>query len=334
MQRDSHGIPFAANTGSSQATSSRTPRASRLGTGVGKDNGLDSNFNESGTGLFNSNSWTERADYTINEKMHAFERFSRFWDTLSGAVMFGAAGGPGFGIGNYGGNSNGANDSLASGMDIAISPKLLTDFRLGYYRYNVIDTKHDQGTEFANTLGIPGINIGGNITSGSPGFNITNLPGGSGGTNGTVYGDGLNVNRCNCPLTEREDQFQIVNNWTMIKGNHTFKVGADLRYGRNLRVPSDNDRAGLLNFNVGPTSNPDKQYRRSWICHLHAGRRNQLQPLRLHLHQRQGIPEAHLLLRTGHLARNQEPDPEPRPSLGTLLPRDRQRCRATDPCLI
>ncbi len=227
-----------------------------LGTGVGDVNGLDKNFNEPGTGLFNSNQWTERVDYTINDKMHAFERFSRFWDTLSGKVMFGAAGGPGFGIGNYGGNSNGANDSLASGMDIAISPKLLTDFRLGYYRYNVIDTKHDQGTEFADTLGIPGINIGGNITSGSPGFNVTNLPGGGGGTNGTVYGDGLNINRCNCPLTEREDQFQIVNNWTRVIGNHTVKVGADLRYGRNLRVPSDNDRAGLLNFNVGPTQNP------------------------------------------------------------------------------
>jgi hypothetical protein len=171
--------------------------------------------------------------------------------------MFGAAGGPGFGINNYGGNSNGANDSLASGMDIAVTPKLLTDFRLGYYRYNVIDTKHDQGTNFASdTLKIPGINIGGNITSGSPGFNITNLPGGSGGTNGTVYGDGLNVNRCNCPLTEREDQFQIVNNWTRIIGNHSVKVGADLRYGRNLRVPSDNDRAGLLNFAPGPTENP------------------------------------------------------------------------------
>ena len=40
-------------------------------------------------------------------------------------------------------------------------------------------------------------------------------------------------------------------------GNHAFKVGADLRYGRNLRVPSDNDRAGLLNFNAGPTANPN-----------------------------------------------------------------------------
>jgi hypothetical protein len=230
-----------------------------LGTGIGKDNGLDTNFSQSGTGLFNSNSWTERADYTINEKMHAFERFSRFWDTLSGSVMFGSAGGPGFGIGNYGGNSNGANDSLASGMDIAISPKLLTDFRLGYYRYNVIDTKHDQGTTFATTLGIPGINTSDSITSGAPGFVITNLPNGGGGTQGTVYGDGLNVNRCNCPLTEREDQFQIVNNWTMVRGNHTFKVGADLRYGRNLRVPSDSDRAGQLNFNVGPTSAPFDQ---------------------------------------------------------------------------
>jgi Carboxypeptidase regulatory-like domain/TonB dependent receptor len=228
-----------------------------LGTGInGSVNGLDENFKESGTGLFNSNQWTERVDFTINEKMHAFERFSRFWDTLSGAVMFGAAGGPGFGINNYGGNSNGANDSLASGMDIALSPKLLTDFRLGYYRYNVIDTKHDQGTNFATTLGIPGINIGGPITSGAPGFVLDNLPGGGGGTNGTVFGDGLNINRCNCPLTEREDQFQIVNNWTRVVGNHSIKVGADLRYGRNLRVPSDNDRAGQLNFKAASTEDP------------------------------------------------------------------------------
>jgi hypothetical protein len=221
--------------------------------GPGGVGGLDSNFHKSGTGLFNSNQWTVRGDYTLNEKAHAFARFSRFTDILSGGVMFGAAGGPGFGIGNYGGNSNGANDSLASGMDIALTPKLLTDFRLGYYRYNVIDTKHDAGSSFANTLGIPGINLGTAFTSGAPGFFIGTVPGGS---SQPLYGDGLNVNRCNCPLTEREDQGQIVNNWTMIKGNHTLKVGADLRYGRNLRVPSDNDRDGLLNFGSGPTENP------------------------------------------------------------------------------
>jgi outer membrane receptor protein involved in Fe transport len=223
------------------------------GTGTGN---LDKNYNGSGTGLFNSNQWTERVDFSLNDKTHLFERASRFTDTLSGAVMFGAAGGPGFGINNYGGNSVGANDSDVTGADVAISPTLLTDVRLGYVRYNVIDSKHDQGTNFAQQLGIPGINLGSAILSGSPGFFIQNVPNGGGGTqNQPVLGDGLNVNRCNCPLIEREDQFQIVNNWTKIIKNHTFKVGIDLRYGRNLRVPSDQDRDGLLYFYGGPTSN-------------------------------------------------------------------------------
>ena len=227
--------PFAPNVGGSFASNNT--------------NFIGNNYSANGTGLFNSNAWVTREDYTFNEKMHAFARFSRFWDTLSGKVMFGDAGGPGFGIGGYGGNSNGANDSLATGMDIAISPKLITDFRLGYYRYNVIDTKYDQGVEFANTLGIPGINTGSNFTSGAPGFNI------GGGEASSLIGGGLNINRCNCPLTEREDQFQIVNNWTKIAGNHSIKLGVDLRYGRNLRVPSDTDRAGLMTFNAAPTSN-------------------------------------------------------------------------------
>jgi hypothetical protein len=210
---------------------------------------INNNFSETGTGIFNSNSWTVRGDYTLNEKAHAFARFSRFWDTLSGTVMFGAAGGPGFGIGGYGGNSKGANDSLASGMDIAISPKLLTDFRLGYYRYNVIDSKYDSGTEFATQMGIPGINTGSSFTSGAPGWEINNP-----NVSTTLIGGGLGINRCNCPLTEREDQYQIVNNWTRVMGNHTIKVGVDLRYGRNLRVPSDTDRAGQMNFTTGPTA--------------------------------------------------------------------------------
>lgn len=215
---------------------------------------LDSNFSETGTGLFNSNQWTERVDFTLNDKTHLFERFSRFTDTLTGKVMFGAAGGPGFGINNYGGNSTGANDSDVAGADVAISPTLLTDLRLGYLRYNIIDNKHDEGTQFAQQLGIPGINTGPSILSGSPGFFIDNVPGGGGGTQGSpVFGDGLNVNRCNCPLIEREDQFQIVNNWTKIIKNHSIKLGVDLRYGRNLRVPSDNDRDGLLYFHTGPT---------------------------------------------------------------------------------
>jgi len=217
--------------------------------------GLGSNYSAGGTGLFNSDMWVVRVDDTISQKMNAFVRFSRWTNVLSGAQMFdtnnSGGGGPGFGIGGYGGQSSSADDSLAAGTDYVFSPTLIADLRLGYLRYNIADQKNDQATEFANTLGIPGINLGTAITGGSPGFFIGSLPAGT----QPLYGDGLNISRCNCPLTEREDQFQIVNNWTKTIGNHSVKIGADLRYGRNLRVPSDNDRDGLLNFGTGPTSN-------------------------------------------------------------------------------
>ena len=79
---------------------------------------------------------------------------------------------------------------------LAARPKgkpLLTDFRLGYYRYNIITHKSDQTAEFANTLGIPGLNSGDYYTGGSPTFNIAKLPGGSGTPvdgNNYNYGDG------------------------------------------------------------------------------------------------------------------------------------------------
>lgn len=223
--------------------------------------GLANNYSSSGTGLFNNDQWDERGDWQASQRIHVFERFSRFTSTLTGTTLFGAAGGPGFGINGYGGNSKGADDSLAAGADMAINASLLTDFRVGYYRYNVIDTMYNQNTPFASQLGIPNMNLGTPDTDGAPYFNIADLTiSGANGPNnptngGAQYGSGLNLNRCNCPLTEREDQYQIVNNWTKITGNHSLKFGADLRYARNLRVPSDQSRVGILNIGSGPTSN-------------------------------------------------------------------------------
>ncbi len=226
---------------------------------AGALNGLKNNYSKGGNGLFNSNQWDVRGDYTVNEKMHAFGRFSRFTDVLTGATIFGPAGGAGFGIGGYGGTSAGANDSAAAGVDIAVNSKLVTDIRLGYFRYNINTSKYDAGTPLATQLGIPGMNTADSFTGGAPAFNITEV-GAFGGPNngqssGPQYGAGLNVDRCNCPLKEHEDQFQLANNWTRTIGNHAVKFGADLRYARNLRVPSDSDRTGILQFGTGPTSN-------------------------------------------------------------------------------
>jgi hypothetical protein len=235
---------------------------------AGSFGGLSNNYSGGGTGLFNSNQWDVRGDWTANGSVHVFGRFSRFTDILSGNTLFGPAGGSGLGLAGYGGTSKGANDSAALGTDIAINSKLVTDVRLGYFRYNIITGKYDP----TNTnLPIQGENISGTgvnsalvvpVDYGAPDYNVADLnvtsptagPNNSQGA-GAQYGAGLNVDRCNCPLTEREDQFQFVNNWTKMIGNHAVKVGADLRYARNLRVPSDNDRTGVNNFGTGPTSN-------------------------------------------------------------------------------
>jgi Carboxypeptidase regulatory-like domain/TonB dependent receptor len=236
------------------------PFAPNVGT-AGTLSSLQNNYAASGSGLFNNDQWDVRVDFQATQKIHAFGRFSRFTDTLSGTTIFGPAGGPGFGINNYGGTSVGANDSAAAGADIAVNATLLTDFRLGYYRYGINTSKFDQGTNFAQNLGIPGVNLGTNFTSGASGFNLADVGSTSLSPNpsntqstGAQYGSDLNITRCNCPLSEHEDQYQIVNNWTKIISNHSMKFGADLRYARNLRVPSDVDRAGQFSFGNGPTS--------------------------------------------------------------------------------
>jgi hypothetical protein len=254
--------PQAANLFKLLLANKFTPNTSNGSNG----NGLYNNFSGTGTGGFNSNQWDVRGDANIGEKLHIFGRFSRFTDTLSGASLFGPAGGPGLGIAGYGGVSQGSNDSLALGADVSVNPNLITDFRLGYFRYGIRTHKNDPGN---TNLPFIGENVSGSSTAltvpvdyGTPDIQIaevteTDLNQGVNTTQngGPQFGSGLNMNHCNCPLKEQEDQFQVVNNWTKVIKTHSVKFGVDLRYARNLRVPSDSDRTGVNNFGNGPTSN-------------------------------------------------------------------------------
>ncbi|HZZ15935.1 MAG TPA: TonB-dependent receptor, partial [Candidatus Sulfotelmatobacter sp.] len=139
----------------------------------------------------------------------------------------------------------------------------LMDFRFGYFKYNPQTQKPDGGTPMT-AFGIPGANTSDPKTAGLGGFFLGPDPiSGQGcapnsGSQGCVvssFGDGLGIARCNCPLTESEQQFQFVDNWTKTKGNHIIKFGADIRYAENLRIPSDNNRTGEYNFSPEATSN-------------------------------------------------------------------------------
>jgi len=216
--------------------------------------GTTNNYVASGSGPFNQNAFDVRIDWSAPHEYQVFGRYSQDYFNLSGKGGLGVLGGTGFGPGGLNGESTVHNYSLASGFTKMISPKLLTDFRFGYFKYNPQTAYSDASTNpMTDLFNIPGLNLGTPSTTGLSSFFFTQNNGGS-NDSFSPFGDGLNVGRCNCPLTESEQQFQWVNNWTVIKGNHQIKFGADIRYAMNLRVPSDANRTGILNVDAGGTS--------------------------------------------------------------------------------
>ncbi len=221
------------------------------------------NFVGSGSGPFTQNSFDTRIDYTATPTLNVFGRFSLDYFKLSGKGLLGALGGPGNGLLGLSGSSIIHNYSLATGFTKTISSSLLTDFRFGYFKYNPQTSKADSGAPMT-AFGIPNANTSDPKTAGLGAFILGSDPisGESGAPNNggaglaiSSFGDGLGIARCNCPLTESEQQFQFVNNWTKIRGNHQIKFGADIRYAENLRIPSDNNRTGEYNFSPEATSN-------------------------------------------------------------------------------
>jgi hypothetical protein len=163
-------------------------------------------------------------------------------------------------VGDFAGSSKARNQSLASGFDYAFSSTWLTDFRFGYFRYRVNVLPGGFGTHPATDAGIPNLNVDNFYTTGMPYFDVR-YPGSQNGGHGPLFAFGYALGadsegHCNCPLTENEHQYQFVNNWTHIKGNHQFKWGADIRRAYNLRVPSDAHRAGELRFENDVTQGP------------------------------------------------------------------------------
>src|SRR5204863_86738 len=154
--------------------------------------------------------------------------------------------------------------AVLSGMPAPTGPGIVSNFAAngtGVFNDDAFDVRSDlQATEkmhvfgrysFANYNQTAGGAIGSFGDSGNENTGDIIRTGALSG-----IGFGLGINRCNCPLLESENQYQFVNNWTRIVGNHSVKFGADIRYALNLRVPSDRHRAGELSFNQSNTANP------------------------------------------------------------------------------
>lgn len=208
------------------------------------------NYVGAGSVKFDEDLTNTRWDYYYSQPLHIFGRYSFADYRMISPGVFGSIGG---GLGfdpnsTFSGESKTRNQSVAAGFDYTVNANWLTDFRFGFYRYRVnVDPGQAQTTP-AKDIGIPGLNND-DFTGGMPAFFIN-------GVAGFNFGYALGVSACNCPLRQNERQIQFVNNWTNLRGNHTFKFGADIRRAYNLRIPSDRHRAGELNFDAARTAGP------------------------------------------------------------------------------
>ncbi|HKZ81209.1 MAG TPA: TonB-dependent receptor [Pyrinomonadaceae bacterium] len=209
--------------------------------------GINDNFSAAGTDNFDADQFNIRGDHYWSKDLHLFVRYSfaKYQRTKPGALGF-LLGGEGLSGARFAGTSKVRNQSWAAGFDYVVNPRVITDFRFGYFKYKVNVLPGGFGTTPAADAGIPGLNLD-DTTSGMPWFDIQ-------GVGATRLGFALSPNGCNCPLIEEEHQFQFANNWTLLEGDHTYRFGADLRFAQNLRVPSDAHRAGQVHFNEARTA--------------------------------------------------------------------------------
>jgi outer membrane receptor protein involved in Fe transport len=207
--------------------------------------GIVNNYLASGSGPFNTNQFDVRIDDQLKQNLHVFGRYTYFGSDLSGDPYFGAAGGPGFGNGGFAGTDTARDQSLATGGDYVVSPRWLTDFRFGYYRIHLNEEGPNNTQPLGNNLGIPNANVGDlSLNGGLPQFNIDNASNGTNGGGNLEYGTSANQ------FLQNASQFQFVNNWSHLVGNHNFKFGGDVRYGLNHIIGLDNNnvRSGNYHF--------------------------------------------------------------------------------------
>jgi hypothetical protein len=209
------------------------------------------NYTASGSGGFNTDQFDVRVDDQISEKFHTFGRYTLFKSSLNGAPIFGAAGGEGFGLDNIAGTDTGLDQSIAAGGDYALSSKWLTDFRFGWFRIHLNDQGPGYNLPLGTNLGITGVNQAPiSLNGGLPQFNVSVPSNGANGSSVVTYGTTTNA------YLQTESQFQGVNNWTHVIGNHNVKFGADIRFALNhlIGVNNNNLLSGQFNFPASVTS--------------------------------------------------------------------------------
>ncbi|MBX9604266.1 MAG: TonB-dependent receptor [Bryobacteraceae bacterium] len=181
-----------------------------------------------------------RIDHTFNSKNTLFGRYSLFDAYTALPPLFGdtATGS----LPSRAGKGDSRNHSAVIGDVHVFSGTKINEFRLAFSRISNTFVGYDYGRNLAQELGIPNLNIYGDVSSGLPRINIENVS--SLGVDAPI------------PALRYEQTWQLVDNFTWIKGKHNVKFGIDFRdlRGDFFQISLESPR-GRFDFDRSYTSN-------------------------------------------------------------------------------
>jgi hypothetical protein len=188
-------------------------------------------------------------NWTNNDRLDF--RFSRSVQNVFQSPLYGSAfsnsGGPGPG-GAFMGTGVQHVQSGAINETHIFSPTFITEVRAGISHYRNVAHQTDYGTNAAAQLGIQGANLDNAFTSGIVSIDVQ----GGFGANGSSLMVGYSASQ---PWDRGETNINLVNIWTKVHNNHTFKWGADIRRLRDdLTQGQTFSPRGLFRFGSGTTS--------------------------------------------------------------------------------
>lgn len=203
--------------------------------------GLGNNYQQNTQFRKNNTSFDVKIDHNFSQKDRLSFRFSRAVQNPNQQPIFGLAGGPA--NGGFQGTSDQHEQSGAFNETHVFSSTLIMETRAGVSHYRNIALTSDHGSTATTALGIPGANLDA-FTSGLTQIEIQN-----------GFGNPFVGYSASQPWDRGETNIDIVNNWTKIHGNHTFKWGADVRRLRDDLVQAQTfGPRGHFTFGTGTTS--------------------------------------------------------------------------------
>lgn len=205
------------------------------------DNTTGVNFEGSTVRQKDTNGFDGKIDhnFTGNHRLSGRYSFQKAVVTDPPLAGWGLAGGPA--NGGFAGTGTTKTHSGALNYTGVLSPSLITELRIGLSRYRNDAYATDYGTKASDDVGIRGVNIS-DLTSGLTNIDIS-------GYSNPVVGYSLSL-----PWIRFETNWNFVNNWTKIKGNHTIKFGVDYRFNRDgLLQTQVYSLRGQYRFRTGQT---------------------------------------------------------------------------------